>query len=99
MAAEMLPNAEVLVYMTQDAVLDGLNALAMLVAAFDDPRVGAAYGRQLPRPMASEIEAHARIFNYPAMPQVRSLASRKELRIKAIFFSNSFAAFRALCTD
>jgi len=49
MAAEMLPDAEILVYMTQDAVLVEPSALAKLVAAFADPRVGAVCGRQLPR--------------------------------------------------
>jgi rhamnosyltransferase len=93
-AAEMLPSADILVYMTQDAVLDGPNALAKLLAAFDDPQVGAAYGRQLPRPKAKAIEAHARIFNYPANSQIRSLASREQLGIKTVFASNSLAAYR-----
>ena len=93
-AAEMSPSAEFLVYMTQDALLDGPNALAKLLAAFADPQVGAAYGRQLPRPKAKAIEAHARIFNYPATSQTRSLASRKQLGIKTIFASNSLAAYR-----
>jgi rhamnosyltransferase len=93
-AAEMLPSAEFLVYMTQDAVLDGPNALAKLLAAFDDPQVGAAYGRQLPRPKATAIETHARIFNYPEGSQIRSLASREQLGIKTVFASNSLAAYR-----
>ena len=37
------------------------------------------------------IEAHARIFNYSAISNVRSLASRKRLGIKAVFLSNSLA--------
>jgi rhamnosyltransferase len=94
MAAEMLPNSEILLYMTQDAVLDGENALANLLAAFDDPEVGAAYGRQLPRPEANAIEAHARGFNYPAASEIRALASRERIGIKAVFLSNSFAAYR-----
>ncbi|MGB0123538.1 MAG: glycosyltransferase [Candidatus Sulfotelmatobacter sp.] len=94
MAAEKLPNTEILVYVTQDAVLAGPDALASLLAAFDDPQVGAACGRQLPRPGAEMIEAHARIFNYSAISNVRSLASRKRLGIKAVFLSNSLAAYR-----
>ena len=46
MAVEKLPNTEILVYVTQNAVLAGPNALASLLAAFDDPQVGAACGRQ-----------------------------------------------------
>jgi rhamnosyltransferase len=93
-AAEMLENAEILVYLTQDAVLVGPDSLSTLVAAFKDPRVGAACGRQLPRPGASAIETHARAFNYPPVSDVRSLASRDRLGIKTVFMSNSFAAYR-----
>ena len=94
MAADMFPDAEILVYMTQDAVLADANALTNLLAVFADPHVGAAYGRQLPKPEAGAIEAHARYFNYPATAEIRSLESRKRLGIKAIFISNSFSAYR-----
>jgi rhamnosyltransferase len=94
MAAEMLPDAEILVYMTQDAVLAEPDALSRLLAAFDDPEVGAVYGRQLPRPGAQAIEIHARSFNYPAVSQIRSLGSREQLGIKTAFLSNSLAAYR-----
>lgn len=93
-AALMLPNAEILVYMTQDAVLADPQALSTLLAVFDDPRVAAAYGRQLPRAGAKSIEAHARGFNYPATSNVRELCSRERLGFKAIFISNSFSAYR-----
>jgi len=93
-AAEMLPYAEILVYMTQDAVLAGPNALASLVAVFKDPQVGAACGRQLPRIGAKAIEAHARKFNYPATSEVRTLESRAQLGLKAAFLSNSLSAYR-----
>jgi len=94
MAAEMLPDAEILVYMTQDAVLAGPSTLANLLAVFDDPQVGAACGRQLPRQGAKPIEAHARSFNYPETSNMRTLASRKQLGIKTVFLSNSLAAYR-----
>jgi rhamnosyltransferase len=94
LAADMLPNADILVYMTQDAVLAGPDALAALLAPFEDPRVAAAYGRQLPRPKATAIEAHARNFNYPATSEVRSLEIREQRGIKTVFFSNSLAAYR-----
>lgn len=68
MAADMLPNAEILVYMTQEAVLSGPNALADLVAAFADPQVGASCGRQLPRPGAG-ISRHMRAASTIRQPQ------------------------------
>jgi rhamnosyltransferase len=94
LAAEMLPDAEILVFLTQDAVIAGANAIDNLLKSFANPMVAAAFGRQLPRPGATPIEAHARLFNYPAQSSVRTLASREQLGFKAIFISNSFAAYR-----
>ena len=93
-AAHAAASADILVYLTQDAVPHDTDSLQHLVAAFQDPAVGAAYGRQLPRPDASAIEAHARLFNYRPVSQVRSWESRVTLGFKSIFFSNAFGAFR-----
>jgi rhamnosyltransferase len=62
-AAGMLPEAEILVYLTQDAVLAGPDEFKKLLTAFNAPQVAAVYGRQLPRIGAGAIEAHARGFN------------------------------------
>jgi rhamnosyltransferase len=94
LGAEMLPDAEILIYMTQDAVLASADALEKLIAPFEDPQVAAVCGRQLPRAGAGAIEAHAREFNYPAASEVRTLASRERIGIKAAFLSNSLAAYR-----
>ena len=94
LAVELVPWASVVVYMTQDAVLATPDALDRLLSAFSDPEVAAAYGRQLPRVGAGPIEAHARLFNYPAQSDVRDYESRHTLGIKAAFLSNSFAAYR-----
>lgn len=88
------PGTEVVVFLTQDAILASPDALQRIVAAFDDPIVGVAYGRQLPRPVAGIIEAHARLFNYPATSEVRAFEDRDRLGLKAPFCSNSFAAYR-----
>ncbi len=94
LAFELLPDADVLVYLTQDAILTAPDSISILLKAFEDPSVAAAYGRQLPRPGAGVIEAHARLFNYPGRPNVRTLASRGQMGFKSIFISNSFAAYR-----
>lgn len=94
LAADLLPDAEILIYLTQDAVLSSPTSLDNLVSPFTDPQVGAACGRQLPRPGAGSIEAHSRHFNYPATSEFRSLESREQLGIKAAFFSNSLSAYR-----
>jgi rhamnosyltransferase len=87
-------HAELLVFLTQDAVLAGPQAIRTLLAAFADPSIAAAYGRQLPRPGAQGIEVHARLFNYPPVSRVRSLKDREILGFRSIFSSNSFCAFR-----
>lgn len=94
LAAALLPDADILVYLTQDAILSSPDAISNLVAAFSDPNVAVAYGRQLPRPGANAIEAHARLFNYPPTSAVRSIADRPQLGFKTVFVSNSFAAYR-----
>jgi rhamnosyltransferase len=93
-AAELLPKAELLIYLTQDAILADPHALEALLAPFSDPNIAAVFGRQLPRPEARPIEAHARLFNYPAQSTIRTLESREVMGFKTIFFSNSFAAYR-----
>jgi len=98
LAARQFPAAQIIIYLTQDATpVSG--AFDALLEAFKDPAVGAAYGRQLPRPQAGPIDAHARQFNYPAQSRTQTLASRETLGIKAAFFSNSFAAYRVAALD
>ncbi len=93
-AVDSLAEADIVIFLTQDAVLADSRALERLIAAFRDPLVAAAYGRQLPRPEADPIEAHARDFNYPACGHVRSRHDIPNLGIKCSFLSNSFAAWR-----
>jgi rhamnosyltransferase len=82
------------VFLTQDAVVEGSETLVTVLNAFADARVGAAYGRQLPHHGALPFEAHAALFNYPPRSETRSLADAARLGIKAAYLSNSFAAYR-----
>ncbi len=91
---DRLPEADIIVFLTQDALLAHPDALARLVEAFADEQVGAAYGRQLPHRGAGPIAAHARLFNYSSDSSVRCLGDRTRLGIKTAFLSNSFAAYR-----
>jgi rhamnosyltransferase len=99
MAAQSLPAAEIVIYMTQDAILAEPGSLTKLLAGFEDSSVGVAFGRQLPRRQAGPIETHSRLFNYPAKSAKRSLESRVEFGFKSIFVSNSFAAYRRHALD
>ena len=91
---ERLADADIVIFLTQDAVLASAQALSRLLERFEDPRVGASYGRQLPRPGAGAIEAHARLFNYPEKSNVRTVDDIPRLGLKTSFISNSFAAWR-----
>jgi rhamnosyltransferase len=82
------------VLMTQDAILSDPSSLAKLLDGFKLGHVGACYGRQLPRPNASLLSAHARRFNYPEVSSLKSMADKETLGIKTAFCSNSFAAYR-----
>ena len=82
------------VYLTQDAVFANPTALAYLLEAFQDPQVGAVFGRQLPKNKAPWMEAHARQFNYPDQSRTVQLQDKDTLGIKACFFSDAFAAYR-----
>jgi rhamnosyltransferase len=93
-AVATLVDTDIVIFLTQDAIPADANAFRNLVGAFENPRVGAAYGRQLPAPNATPFAAHARLFNYPVASEVRSLADVKRLGIKTAFCSNSFAAYR-----
>lgn len=85
---------EIVVFLTQDAILADENSLGSLVNCFKNKKVGAAFGRQLPHKDAVLLAAHARLFNYPAQSFVKSFENRKSMGIKTAFISDSFAAYR-----
>lgn len=88
-------DADVLIYMTQDAIPSDPNALRNLrdeLLSEDD--IGVAYGRQLPHPEAGLLGAQARRFNYPPQGRTKRLADATELGIKTCYSSDSFAAYR-----
>lgn len=94
LAIDSYPMADIYVFLTQDAIPTDPATLATIVRAFDDPRIGMAYGRQLPHSGATLLERHARLFNYPADTQMRSLDDASKYGIRTISCSNSFAAYR-----
>jgi rhamnosyltransferase len=95
LAISLLPeDADVVVFLTQDALLATNDAIQKLVAVFEDDQVGCAYGRQLPHKNAGLLGAHARLFNYGEQSYRRTLADVPKYGIKTAFLSNSFAAYR-----
>lgn len=87
------------IFLTQDAILASSESIRNIVKVFDDPKVGMAYGRQLPHINAKPLEIHARIFNYPPVSEVLSLYDMKQLGFKVFFSSNSFSAYRKSALD
>jgi rhamnosyltransferase len=94
MGVNLVPDADIVLFLTQDAILGDPKSLDNLLHSFSDPEVGAAYGRQLPHQNARLLETHARLFNYPPASRIKSLADASNLGIKTPFISNSFAAYR-----
>ncbi len=85
---------DVVVFLTQDAILASDVSLRELLRAFNDPAVAVAYGRQLPHADANPIAAHARSFNYRERGYVVGKDDGRSMGLKAVFASNSFAAYR-----
>lgn len=88
-------DADVLIYLTQDAIPSDPQALAKLrdeLLSEDD--IGVAYGRQLPHPNAGLLGAQARRFNYPEQGRTKRLRDAAELGIKTCYSSDSFAAYK-----
>jgi len=87
-------NADICVFLTQDAVLASPDSISNMIKVFDEPQVGMAYGRQLPHKNARPLEAHARLYNYPRESNILSYKDRAGMGFKVFFCSNSFAAYR-----
>lgn len=85
---------DVLIFLTQDIILASPAALRNLTVAFSDKQVGAVYGRQLPHRHAGVLSTHARLFNYRDVSYYHTLENAESMGIKAVFFSNSFSAYR-----
>ena len=88
------PDYDIYIFLTQDAILVDVDSICNIVAAFDNPKIGCAYGRQLPHKGASIFAKIAREFNYGEESQIRFLSDREKYGIKTPFISNSFAAYR-----
>lgn len=91
---EFARDRKFVVFLTQDAIIDSSKSLPALLGAFEDRRVGAAYGRQIPHEDATVFAAHAALFNYGPESQTKSIEDAARLGIKACWLSNSFAAYR-----
>ncbi|MCG8706895.1 glycosyltransferase family 2 protein [Brenneria sp. 4F2] len=86
-------DADITIFFTQDAIPES-GSIESILAAFNDPKVAVAYGRQLPHDDANPLAKHARHFNYGIKSHVLGIEDKKEYGIKTVFSSNSFSAYR-----
>lgn len=87
--------ADILMFMTQDAVPVDEYLIESLIKPYEDPKVAATYARQLPNAKDNILEKYTRHFNYPKQSRVKSSADLEEMGIKTFFCSNVCATYRA----
>ena len=93
-AAE-LSDADVMIFMTQDAMPADRELLAELLKALEqDENIAAAYARQLPNAECSFVERYTRAFNYPDRSVVKTKKDMDQYGIKTFFCSNVCAAYK-----
>lgn len=92
--AARLSHADIVIFMTQDAVPADNFLIERLLEPFGDSRTGVVYARQLPREGAGLIESIVRSFNYPEGDAVKSAEDLPVLGIKTYFCSDVCAAYR-----
>jgi len=88
-------DADILVFMTQDAVPADVFLLEKLTAPLADETVACSYARQLPDEDSTMTEKLTREFNYPAEGMIKSKEDFPKLGIKTYFCSNVCCAYNA----
>jgi rhamnosyltransferase len=92
--AASLATGEILVFLVADAAPVSNAWLRTLLSSFDDPTVGAAYGRQLPRPDSSVERQDALDAVYGEQRMVKDPNHRNGLGYRFYHFSDVNAAVR-----
>ena len=87
-------SGEIIIFLTQDALPYNEYSLEVLLEAFKDDKVGAAYGKQLAYDETTLFGKHLREFNYTDTSYVRTLDDKTHYGIKTAFLSDSFATYR-----
>lgn len=92
---DYFPGYDIYVFLTQDVYFEDKDVISKVKVAFQDPKVAAVCGRQLPHHEADLFAHHARLFNYPCKSRVLDKNDIPQYGIKVAFLSNSFCAYRA----
>ena len=89
-----LSNADIILFMTQDAIPADRHLIEKIIEPFKNKEVAVTYARQLARNDSGIIEQYTRVFNYPKKDSIKSRKDLKTLGIKTYFCSNVCAAYR-----
>lgn len=92
--AARLAQGPILVLLSQDAVPVSGSWLESMIKNFDDPQVGAVYGRQVPKPDSSLERREALDAVYGELRVVKDPAHRNGLGYRFYHFSDANAAIR-----
>lgn len=87
-------SADILLFMTQDAVPANAFLVEELVQGLRDAGTAVAYARQLPREDCSVVERYTRQFNYPEQSRKKGMEDIATLGIKTFFCSDVCAAYK-----
>lgn len=88
-------NADVILYMTQDALpVDRGLIRHMVEMLFAEEDIAAVYARQLPKQSCRVLERYTRSFNYPEQSSVKRKKDLPVYGIKTFFCSDVCAAYR-----
>lgn len=94
-----LSSADFMLFMTQDVIIANAYLIEEMLKPFEEEKIAAVYGRQLPAKDAGVIEKYTRAFNYPMEESVKSKEDLQTLGIKTYFCSNVCAAYRKSVYD
>ena len=87
-------DADIMVFMTQDAMPADEYLVEQLVAGLQEADTAVAYARQLPNDTCRIVERYTRQFNYPDEEKRKGREDIKTLGIKTFFCSDVCAAYK-----
>ena len=94
-AAVSFSDADLVLFMTQDAVPEDVHFIEELVDSMErDEKIAVSYARQLAKKDTKPIERLIRRFNYPEESRMKSLEDLDTLGIKTYFCSDVAAVYR-----
>ena len=91
--ARRLTDAEIVIFMTQDAIPCNNNLIEKLLEPLLNGTASFSYARQVPRSNAGIFEAFPRQYNYPEKSNVRSIKDVEKYGVYTFFCSDSCAAY------